>query len=481
QTPQLKREYLCIAVADDFVGSLFATRADIKTGTNDKRMLQLYGAIEPSTIAAFSKDIKSILESNIPSAEELKRNLAQKAAESEAPGDVVGEMPGAILARAKVDDHLIAGAAALCQWERHFPVSLLSQSTLPLSGAFFAWQLQFQDKLRSQLNEHRNLAKSSDKNSAFQTISTRFLSQAREALQSPLTTIKTALTLLNSPTLKLAQRQRYLEMITTQCEMQKSLINSIMQLLELQISQREESQAIKLADLIPGIVSTYQPLAEERGIMLAYTVPDSLPSISGIEVELKQIVIHLLKNAIHTTPQNGKVWVAARRHTSAKFVVLTIQDSGNGVAPADIPKLFEAFAHTPSNRHGSDTALGLTLVQQLVQRMDGSISVESGNTQGTTFKILLPVHPLPGAETALVSQSHGVQVPKAVVNDSQSLSSHSNAAQTQLNDVEKNANISPAETKHQPSPEQLTNHNVPASPSHTSTDAHNSASQNSIM
>ena len=366
QTPELKREYLCLAVCDRFVGSLVAARV-APGAVSNKRTLQLYGSTSLSVAAALSTGIKTVIESNLP----------DKALEAESLGPT--------------DERAIIGAAALSQWDRLFPKALLTQTSLPLSEAFLAWQMQSQAELRSQLNKLRSPSLTAPDNAATQAIDADFIRQAREELQSPLTTIKTALTLLASPTLKLAQRQRYMEMIATQCDRQKNLINSITELLQIQTTKGKQPQPIKLSDLLPGIVSTYQPIASERGIMLAYTVPDQLETVMGLEAELKQVVIHLIKNAIHRTAERtaegSRVWVNAIPEGN-RFVALTVQDSGSFIPPGEINRLFEAFH--PSAESGS-ADLGLTLVQPLVQKMGGRVVVESLPDQITYFKVLLPV------------------------------------------------------------------------------------------
>ena len=376
QTAELKREYLCLAVAENFMGTLLAARVAPGVPTPDKRTLKLYSSTAPRTMAALSSGIRHIIERSLPEIE-----VAAVAGRAEA---TLGTLPD----YSAYDEREIAGVAALSQWERIFPERVINQDVLPLSEAFLTWQFQFQEALRSQINDCRSPVQAeAESTGSTALLSQDFLNQASQKLQAPLTTIKTALTLLGSPALKLAQRQRYLEMISTQCDHQKELIDCIIELLQLQTTSSAETQSIQLADLVPGIVSTYQPIAEERGIMLAYTVPSTLETISGIEAELKQVVIHLINNGIQTTPDGGRVWVSAAPQGN-RFIALTVQDSGSGLSKTDIKKLFEAFHQVPGS---SSTGLGLTLVQELVQHMGGSISVDSTPNHGTSFKVLLPV------------------------------------------------------------------------------------------
>ena len=376
QEGDLKREYLCVAVADNFAAALLAARVPGHVPCTDKRNLKLYSTTNGGTISALSQEMKQIVEHSV-----AIQSQPNKATEKD----------NEALTMPPVSDALLASHAMLSQWSRYFSDALQVKESWPLSEAYMCWQLQFQEDLRSQLAACRSAEKNNE-SAALQALSSDFLSQAGQEMQAPLTTIKTALTLLGSPALKLAQRQLYLEMIATQCDRQKSIIDSVVQLLQIQSADADALQPIQLSDLIPGIVSTYQPIAEERGLMLAYTVPPNLSPVSGVESELKTVLINLLSNGIQATPKKGRVWVEASPH-DAQFIALTVRDSGPGMAKSDAAKLFEPFFRQSAGQ-GQETGvgLGLTLAQQFVRRMGGSISVESEPAKGTTLKVLLPIY-----------------------------------------------------------------------------------------
>ncbi|WP_421657779.1 DICT sensory domain-containing protein [Leptothermofonsia sp. ETS-13] len=220
-----------------------------------------------------------------------------------------------------------------------------------------------------------------------------FLNNVGQELRTPLTTIKTALTLLNSPNIKPPQRQRYIDLIAKECDRQSSLITSLLDLVQLeQVVEQSSLKPIRLVDVVPGVVSTYQPVAEEKGVKLAYTVPEELPPVSCITNWLKQIVINLLNNSIKYTPTGGQVWVRAKQQ--GDYIQLEFRDTGIGIAPTEVPKIFERFyrVRQASEESASGAGLGLTIVQQLLIRCGGSISVRSKLGEGSTFNVLLPVH-----------------------------------------------------------------------------------------
>ncbi len=220
-----------------------------------------------------------------------------------------------------------------------------------------------------------------------------FLNNVGQELRTPLTNMKTALTLLNSPNLKPPQKQRYMDLLVKECDRQSSLIRSLLDLVNLDLmAEPSIIQALQLIDVVPAVVSTYQPLAEEKGVRLAYTVPEALPSIACLNNWLKQIVINLLNNGIKFTPRGGQVWVRARQQ--GDYVQLEFKDTGVGIAPSEIPKIFDRFYRVRQaiDEDTGGAGLGLTIVQQLLLRCGGSISVKSRIGEGSTFSILLPIY-----------------------------------------------------------------------------------------
>ncbi|AKG20712.1 ATP-binding protein [Calothrix sp. 336/3] len=268
-----------------------------------------------------------------------------------------------------------------------------SQISSPaLFNSLFSKQLQHQDKLQ-RLVMKRRITKVETQKQTLQTnlqIKDDNLSHVCQELRAPLTHMKTALSLLNSPTLKIPQRQRYMDMLKDECDRQNSLINGVLELVQIERNLEDTTlESLHLADIVPGVVSTYQPLAQEKGIMLAYTIPTDLPPVWCVSGGLRQIVIHLLANSIKFTPNGGQVWVRAR--LQGDNVQLEFRDTGIGIADTDISKIFDRFYRVRPlpNGEASGVGLGLTIVQQLLQHSGGSIVVKSKLNEGSTFTVQL--------------------------------------------------------------------------------------------
>jgi two-component system, OmpR family, phosphate regulon sensor histidine kinase PhoR len=211
-----------------------------------------------------------------------------------------------------------------------------------------------------------------------------------QELCTPLTNIQTALKLLESPGIKQVQRQRYLGLIRGECDRQNLLISGVTRLLAIDRSPAPaEIVAINLSQIIPGIVSIYQPLAEEKGIRLGYTVPADLPEIICVEAWLRQIAIDLLHNGIKYTPDGGHVFVQASVRDN--YVQLEFRDTGIGIPAPELPKIFDRFYRVRSLPNDRGAGLGLTIVQNILTRCGGSISVVSQVGAGSKFRVLLPI------------------------------------------------------------------------------------------
>ncbi|MEH2238902.1 DICT sensory domain-containing protein [Nostoc sp.] len=261
-----------------------------------------------------------------------------------------------------------------------------------LMNQLLAKQLLRQDEINRQIITVRTtkLQQQNQQLHDKEQLQDEYLKNLCQELRIPLTHIKTALSLLNSPNLKPPQRQRYLQMLNTQCDQQNSLITGLLELVQLERNLEGTAlESVRLSEIVPGVVSTYQPLAQEKGIMLAYTVPTELPSVWCVSGGLRQIVINLLHNSIKFTPNGGQVWVRAR--IQGDYVQLEFRDTGIGIAENEISKIFDRFyrVRTAATEDYGGAGLGLTIVQQLLLRCGGSISVKSKLYEGSTFTVQL--------------------------------------------------------------------------------------------
>ena len=221
-----------------------------------------------------------------------------------------------------------------------------------------------------------------------------FLMNMTREMGVPLTNMKTALRLLDSMQNKREQRQRYLDLLKRECDRQNLLITGLQEFIQLNHPLDEKDKTVRLEDSVPGIVSTYQAIAEEKGISLGYTIPAGFPTINCPNTWLRLILHHLLHNSLKFTKAEGRIYVQST--IKGQTIELVISDTGVGIDNSDIPHIFESFyrGRNAISPELAGAGLGLAIVKQLVQRCGASISVNSYLGKGTTFRILLPVVPI---------------------------------------------------------------------------------------
>ncbi|MEM6839159.1 MAG: ATP-binding protein [Cyanobacteria bacterium P01_C01_bin.120] len=258
-------------------------------------------------------------------------------------------------------------------------------------------QERLQQQARAYRREAMNVSSLSTQNESLMNtlrLKDDFLHTVGQELRTPLSTIKTALPLLYSSNLKLPQRQRYLDMISRECDRQVNLINGVLELLQVERTlMTAKPEPVNVFDILPGIVSTYQPLAQEKGIRLAYTVPNTLADIYCPQNWVRQIVIQLLSNSIRFTNAGGEVWVTAQP-VDDETLAINIKDTGIGIPPNELPHVFEHFyrGRQATTDEDDGVGLGLAIVRQLLLYCDGQISVESQPEVGTHVMVKLPLY-----------------------------------------------------------------------------------------
>ena len=260
-----------------------------------------------------------------------------------------------------------------------------------LKSHLFTKQIQIIESLQKTLNQVTHKSAARETFSTTLGLQNNFLNNLVQELRSPITHMKTALSLLESKQVKKEQRQLYLKMLERECERQNSVVSGLLALLQLDNSVK--SEIVYLEELVPGIVSTYQPLANEKQIQLGYTIPSHLPPVQCPRPWLRQMIVQLLNNSLQFTPAQGRVFVQAS--SKNEFVEIIISDTGKGIDPKEFNNIFDSFYRT--RRIGDEpimgAGLGLTIVQQLVQRCNGKISVNSKLGKGSIFTISLPILP----------------------------------------------------------------------------------------
>lgn len=189
------------------------------------------------------------------------------------------------------------------------------------------------------------------------------------------------------------KQSRYAQFISSSG---KNLLNCINDILEFSKAEAREGELnleeISVDESINKVISTILPQINKRNILLNYNSENRTLCISADENKFRQIVYHLLNNAVKFTPAGGSIEISSKQE--GDLVIITVKDTGIGMAEGDLNKIFDPFVQIESSlsRNFEGTGLGLTLVKRHVEMHGGSISVESKTGEGSSFKIELPVN-----------------------------------------------------------------------------------------
>lgn len=155
-----------------------------------------------------------------------------------------------------------------------------------------------------------------------------------------------------------------------------------------------EVESVDLAHLWQELSANFALLAEEKGIAFSVENIGLLPPIPADPGRLRQVFSNLLSNAIRHTPAGGEIIISSA--LEKEQVALIIRDSGEGIAPDQLPHLFDRFyrSDTSRARNTGGSGLGLAIVKALVETHQGKVTAESaGLNQGSTFTVTLPIVP----------------------------------------------------------------------------------------
>jgi two-component system, OmpR family, phosphate regulon sensor histidine kinase PhoR len=180
-------------------------------------------------------------------------------------------------------------------------------------------------------------------------------------------------------------------------ERMMNLINEILDFSKIQSgSFVVETEPVRVAGLLKRAIRSLQSVASRDEIFLISAHGRDVPQILGSVEKLTQAIINLISNSLKFTPKKGLISVGAQIIRNGELpdaIVITVTDSGMGIKPAELKKLFEKYKQTgnKSFRGGGGTGLGLYIVKQIVEAHGGEVSVASVEGVGTSMVLKLPV------------------------------------------------------------------------------------------
>jgi two-component system, OmpR family, phosphate regulon sensor histidine kinase PhoR len=177
-----------------------------------------------------------------------------------------------------------------------------------------------------------------------------------------------------------------------------SLINDLLDVAKIEAGQYVQRKVpIRIEKILEEILTLMEPRAREQNVTLTRSFKDLVP-VPADPRSMEEIFNNLITNAINYSPEGGSVAVTATG--LGEFVEIKVQDTGVGIPPQELPKVFDKFYRVkhPKTRQVAGTGLGLSIVKGAVEAHHGTIEVESVPDKGTVFRILLPAAKEGGCE-----------------------------------------------------------------------------------
>jgi len=230
------------------------------------------------------------------------------------------------------------------------------------------------------------------------TASSAVARKVAHEVSNPLGIIKNYLKILGLKLAKDSPAQEEIKIINEEIDRVSAIVRELYSFSKPRVQQKE---LVDINALISDLIKiTHESFLLQSGIRAHLNLEPSLPSIMTDKNGLKQVVINLVKNAVEAMPEGGNLHINTRGVSNSqgnnhkkdtkgdqRYVEITIRDEGSGVPDSVKPRLFEPFVSSKGEGHAG---LGLSIAYNIIRELNGTMSCESDETTGTTFKIVLP-------------------------------------------------------------------------------------------
>jgi len=213
-------------------------------------------------------------------------------------------------------------------------------------------------------------------------------------LRTPLTTLQGCVetALLKDDTLGREERRDYLQLALRHCQRLNRLVQDLFELARLDATDTvPSSEAFPLGDLVQDVLQEFRVAAEQRNITVELDLAGPLPFVRADIGLVERVLENLIENALRHTPAGGRVAVTLL--VEGDRVRVQVRDTGCGMAPGELRKIFERSYQVDRSRSAGpeSSGLGLAIVKRILELHDSAIQVHSAVNEGTVFEFGLPV------------------------------------------------------------------------------------------
>lgn len=219
------------------------------------------------------------------------------------------------------------------------------------------------------------------------------LADVSHELMTPLTGMRGYLETLSlhAQSLDPETRERYLSIIRDETQRVEHIVGDLLDLSRLEGGgDAFDAQDVPLEDLFGRVLARHGHEAAQKGVEMTANIAPGAEIVTGDPMRLEQALQNLAANALRHTPRGGRVAMGAAFEGSA--IVVTISDTGSGIAPEHLPHVFDRFYKADPSRAGAVTGsgLGLSIVKAIIERHGGTVTATSRPGGGTTFTLKFP-------------------------------------------------------------------------------------------
>lgn len=229
-----------------------------------------------------------------------------------------------------------------------------------------------------------------------------FLAMLSHELRNPLASIVNATQLLRLQQDRNPIQTQAHGIINRQVAQLAHLVDDLLEVSRISTGRiRLNAEHVDLRSIIQRALETTQPQVSRKGQSLAQSLPDDPLWVMGDPMRLEQVVVNLLNNAVKYTDRGGDILVAL--HREGNDAILRVRDTGVGIAPDMLPRIFDLFtqADRSLDRAQGGLGIGLSLVQSLVSLHGGRVAARSTLGKGSEFIVTLPILPPQDSQTAV--------------------------------------------------------------------------------
>lgn len=217
-----------------------------------------------------------------------------------------------------------------------------------------------------------------------------FVSTVSHDLRSPLTAILGYVELIERAGPTTEMQRDFIRRVQLNVHNITSLVDDLVSLGRIEAGFDLRREAISLEQLVRHSCESLHRSVEDRRIQLSLDLAHNLPSYYGNPLQIRQMVDHLLDNALKYTPQGGCISVQVTQEDQQ--AILQVSDSGMGISPVDLPYIFDKFYRgSNASAETTGTGLGLSIVRSIVENHKGRIWVDTSPDKGSTFTVVLPL------------------------------------------------------------------------------------------